>query len=189
MYFEHIFRMKKGSMDNLKTIQTIMKVMKILTKVAFVACIVGGSLCLFGLLMLFLANGLGLMDEAVAVGMITKKDTSITVAYCAVLVGICQTLFGALIANRWNRYYTMEEADGTPFSEESGKFLFSTAIYELIMGFVAFIISTVIVAVFEATNSNMNFSHEVKLSFDAATVLFTMFLSILFRYGAAVKKD
>ncbi len=176
-------------MDHLKTIQTIMKVLKILTKVAFVACIVGGSLCLFGLLMLFLANGLGLMDEAVAVGMITSKDTSITVAYCAVLVGICQTLSGALISHKWNRYYTMEEADGTPFCEESGKFMFSAAIYELIVGFVAFLVSTIIVAVFETTNANMNFSHDVKFSFDAATVLFTMFLSIVFRYGAAVKKD
>ena len=176
-------------MDHLKTIQTIMKVLRILTKVACIACIVGGSLCLLGLLMLFLADGLGLMDEAVAVGMITPKDTSITVAYCAVIVGICQTLSGALISHRWNRYYTMEEADGTPFSEESGKFMFFAAIYELIIGFVAFLVSTIIVAVFEATNANFNFSHDVKFSFDAATVLFTMFLSIVFRYGAAVKKD
>lgn len=67
--------------------------------------------------------------------------------------------------------------------------MFSTAIYELIVGFVAFLVSTIIVAVFEAANANFNFSHDVKFSFDAATVLFTMFLSIVFRYGAAVKKD
>ena len=88
-------------MDHLKTIQTIMKVLRILTKVAFIACIVGGSLCLLGLLMLFLADGLGLMDEAVAVGMITPKDTSITVAYCDVVVGICQRMFGVVISYKW----------------------------------------------------------------------------------------
>lgn len=175
-------------MDSLKTIQTIMKILKILTKVAFIACIVGGAFCLFGLVMLFLADYMSLMSEEFAIGLVTPKDTTLAVAYCSMLVGLCETVFGALIAHKWNRYYKMEEEDGTPFVEESAKFLFSTAIYELILGFVAFIISVVIVAVFEATNADLAISHDLKFSFDAATVLCTLFISIVFRYGAEVRR-
>lgn len=175
-------------MDNLKKIQTIMKVLRIITKIAFVACIVGGALCLLSLLLLFLGDVMGLVGVEVAKSMISPKDISLSVAYCAVLVGLCQTIFGALITHKWNRYYKMEEEDGTPFMEESAKYLFSTAIYELIMGFVAFIVSTVIVAVFEVTHADVNFPQDIKFSFDAATVLFTLFLSLVFKYGAEVSE-
>ena len=100
-------------MDSLKTIQTIMKILKILTKVAFIACIVGGAFCLFGLVMLFLADYMSLMSEEFAIGLVTPKDTTLAVAYCSMLVGLCETVFGALIAHKWNRYYKMEEEDGT----------------------------------------------------------------------------
>ncbi len=176
-------------MDNLKKIQTVMKVFKILTKIGFVACIVGGSLCLLMLLLLFLADVVGIMDREIAMSMMSPKDAPVAVAYCVLFVGICQTFFGALIAHKWNSYYKMEEEDGTPFVEKSAKFLFSTAIYELILGFVAFVVSSVIVAVFEATHADVNFSHDMKFSFDAVTVLFTLFLSIVFRYGAEVREN
>lgn len=140
------------------------------------------------LLLLFLADVVGVMDREIAMSMMSPKDAPVAVAYCVVLVGICQTFFCALIAHKWNRYYKMEE-DGTPFVEKSAKFLFSTAIYELILGFVAFVVSSVIIAVFEATHADVNFSHDMKFSFDAVTVLFTLFLSIVFRYGAEIREN
>ena len=174
-------------MDNLKTIQKIMKVMKVITRIGYVMCVVGGSICLVSILVLLVLDKTGLMADEDVKAMFMFQNTVTAVAYCGCLVGLCQTAFGALITRKWNRYFTMEQNDGTPFVKESAEFLFSAAINELILGFVAFIVSLVIIAVFEVTNGEIDFPFDLKLSFDIVTVLFTMFLSLVFRYGAEVR--
>ena len=50
-------------MDNLKTIQKIMKVMKVITRIGYVMCVVGGSICLVSILVLLVLDKTGLMAD------------------------------------------------------------------------------------------------------------------------------
>lgn len=176
-------------MDNLGKIQNIMKIMKILTKIGLVATIVGCIICALSLGLLLVTQFTGIMETETALEMITSKGNPLPVAYCGVIVGLVQCFFAMLICRKFNIYYVMEEKDGNPFEEESAKYLFKAAIYELIMGFVAFIVSVVIIAVFEAKNQGYSFPFDTKFSFDAVSFLFICFISLVFQYGAEVKRN
>ena len=176
-------------MKNLERIQTVMKILKIITKIGFVATMVGGIICVLSLGILLVAQFSGIMNTEEAISLISPNQMTLEVAYCSVLVGLVQCFCAMLVCRKWGIYYNMEEKDGDPFVEESAKYMFSSAIFELIMGFVAFIVSLVIIVVFELRNGGYEFPYDTKFSFDAVAFLFTCFLSIVFRYGAEVKKE
>ena len=175
-------------MEYLEKIQKIMKLFKILAKIAFVACIVGASLCLVALVFLLLADTLGFIEEAEAVRMVGKMDETFTTAYCAVDMGMVNCLTALFVTRKWLVYFKMEEADGTPFSLESGKFLGKVAIFSFIMSLVAIVLSAIIAAVSELLGGSLEIAN-VKYTVDISTVIFSLLLSNVFMYGATVKKE
>lgn len=175
-------------MEYLEKIQKIMKLFKILAKIAFVACIVGASLCLVALVFLLLADTLGFIEEAEAVRMVGKMDETFTTAYCAVAMGMVNCLTALFVTRKWLEYFKMEEKDGTPFSLESGKFLGKVAIFSFIMSLVAIVLSGIIAAVSELLGGSLEIAN-VKYTVDISTVIFSLLLSNVFMYGATVKKE
>ena len=68
-------------MDNLKTIQKIMKVMKVITRIGYVMCVVGGSICLVSILVLLVLDKTGLMADEDVKAMFMSQNTVTAVAY------------------------------------------------------------------------------------------------------------
>ena len=172
-------------MKKLEIIQKIMQICSILNKIAYWACLVAACLCVLSILILSMGQCFHILSDEMAFGITGQKEGIYSTAYAAVSIGLVNTLFSFLIARKWVKYYDWEIKDGTPFSEETGKYLFDVAKYSLIMGFVAFIISAVIDGVFL---SGAKGGYDVKFSLDLSSVLFAAFLSLVFRYGAEVKE-
>ncbi|MGN1164063.1 MAG: hypothetical protein ACI4S4_04550, partial [Candidatus Ornithospirochaeta sp.] len=171
----------------LRKIQKILDICSILYKIAYWACLVGACLCVLGLVLLALAQFSGLVSEEAARAFVDMEEEGLfSTAYASVLIGLVNTTFSFLVSRKWLKYFNEEKKDGTPFSEKTGKLLFDVAKYSLIMGFTAFIISVVLDGVFLAGEKT---GIDVKFGVDISFVLFTMFLSLVFRYGAAVKDE
>ena len=170
-------------MEKLKTIQKIFRVLGIFTKIAYWACIVGACCCAAGLLFLALSQMTGLISPEAAKALADVEVGMYPQAYGSVLIGLVNTFFSFLVVRRWRNYFKAEEEDGTPFNEETGKYLFDVAKYSLIMGIVAFVISVILDGLFLGGGKT---GIDVKFTVDISSVIFTMFLSLVFRYGAEV---
>lgn len=104
----------------LNTIQVLMKIGRILSKIAFIACIVGASLALVGLLSVAVGQKEILKLGGVSVYLLAFGDAGVSTGtmYAATSLAFIFCLCEVFMAAAANSYFKLELAAGTPFTLE-----------------------------------------------------------------------
>lgn len=168
----------------LSNILTIFKIARILAKIVFICCIIASVCCLLALPMLSMVEAIVSDDLFDEVGV----DIS-TVVYVGLIVGIVSCVGEAIFAFLAEKYFKNVLDAGTPFAFDRAKECFRLGITSLIISVAVSIISGIasVVALFLANTDAMEFDFNVSISI--STGLFFLFLSMLFKYGAELKKE
>lgn len=171
---------------SLKTIQTLSKVGRILSKIAMIASIVGGGLCLAGILSVAMGatdvlkwQGItihGLIEEGSA---LTSRQQGGAMAAAGILCAA-----EAVIAGFASAYFRHELDAGTPFTEAGAQELLRLGILTIALTLGAQILGTIVCGVFGVSVETLSMGNGM-LSLGVAFLL----LSVIFRYGAEIRKE
>lgn len=182
-------------MKSLNNVQIVFKIGKILSKIAFIAWLVGACICAVGLVILPFG-----VDEILKIGGVTLHglmgldNGEANAAAIAVMVGWLIICVGITVVAKFaERYFTNELKAGTPFTEDGAKELMRlgilTAAVPLGCNIVAEIIVGVVTGIFGIAESAVT---DIAYDCSTAIMLGAMFIvvSLLCRYGAEIgKKD
>ena len=117
-------------MKNLKTIQTISKILYILTKIAFICCIVGASLCGLGIVsVVSLKDNPEFLRTIIELG----EEFNFNTWLCACICGLIECGFGIAIYYLVQRFYKFELACGDPFKVEVADKMKNLGIIRLVL--------------------------------------------------------
>ena len=118
----------------LKTIQNLTKLGRILSKIVFIFCIVGASLCFVG----FVSMSLGV--KALSIGGVTfesilkvEADVSVGTVYATMACGMLFCVGEGVLAKFAEHYFKRALADGTPFHLEGARELFRLGILTIVI--------------------------------------------------------
>lgn len=167
----------------LSNILTVFKIARILAKIVFICCIIASVCCLLALPMLSMAEAIVSNDLFDEVGV------DISTAYVGLIVGIVSCVGEAIFAFLAEKYFKNVLDAGTPFAFDRAKECFRLGITSLIISVAVSIISGIAsgVVLFLANTDAMEFDFNASISI--STGLFFLFLSMLFKYGAELKKE
>lgn len=176
-------------MKTLKALQVLAKIGKILSTITFIFCVVGGALCLVGIL------GLALIPEGFSIGSVSikgivEKHADITVATCyATMAAAVVCCAGeAVLAKFAERYFRNELKAGTPFTIDGAKELMRLGILAIAIPILTMIVASVIFTVikFVAQESvqEIKFGDSLSIGLGIAMIIG----SLLCRHGAEVSQ-
>ncbi len=200
-------------MKSLKIVQLIAKVLSVLTKIAFVCCIIAGTLLLVGaiILMTYPEAGVQIAESvdlegiinAYADGSVAPADvrTGVLIAtpfVGAILLALAITVAGAAVVVGFvDSYFKFELGEGTPFTHRGANKLFTIGILGIAIPVGTAIVSSIIIST--ALNLAIHAFPEAveylggaqfSISFGANLTLgiSALLLSFVFRYGADLEK-
>lgn len=162
---------------NLQTVQKISKVLGILSKIAFIMSIVGLVCCIVGLV-LSVVGGLSpeLAAKVAKEDNITMKQVS---GYC--LSGLLICIVSVIVAKLHKDYFEMEQAAGTPFTQESAKAFRTLGIVNLVAPFICVIAVAIVNSIFKI---KMDYNMDGSFMTGVAMIL----LSFVFAYGSELEE-
>lgn len=176
-------------MKTLSTIQTLAKLGRIISKIIFICAIVGGALCLAGLISLAMGLGDLSLGDVTVQGLVEDKlGRSMGVLYATVICGILACAAEAVLAWLAGRYFTHELADGTPFRMESSRELFRLGCLRLCIPLGTQIVSALICGIIQAI-VHEDVSQGMTSFGSAAIGVMFMVLSLFCRYGAEMDAE
>lgn len=171
-------------MKTLSTIQKLAKIGRILSKIMFICAIVGGALCLAGLICL--CKGI----EDIQIGDVTIKGLiedevgqSMGVFYASVASGMILCAAEAVLAYFAMRYFEHELADGTPFRIEGAQEMFRLGILTICIPIGARIVTSLVCGIIEAVTHDKIALEIAGFESVSLGVMFLV-LSLVCRYGA-----
>lgn len=174
-------------MKSLQTIQKIFRVFEILTKVAMILAFVGA-----GLLLLGLVCGIALSSAGTVIsgGLETLYDlTSSTSFYEMVgtlLVDFILTLTDAILMLHAHRYFSREQADGTPFTGHGADQIRRLGVMMIVLPAVAAILAGVMYGIFALSQvDTADFGNGTS----AAMGIMLILGSLIIRYGAELEAN
>lgn len=182
-------------MKSLKNVQIVFKIGKVLSKIAFIAWLVGACICAAGLIALpFGADGVLKIGGVTLHGLMGLEAGEANAAAIAVMAGWLIISIGVTVVAKFaEKYFTNELKAGTPFTEDGAKELMRlgilTAAVPLGCNIVAEIIVGVVTGIFGIAESAAT-----DISYDCSTAIMlgAMFIiiSLICNYGAELgKKD
>lgn len=171
-------------MKSLQTIQKTIRVFQILAKIAFVFSIVGASLCALGALCATVwYNGgqvfslFGQLIPAFASG------EELWQGYAVLLSDMVCLVTDAILLGFAGQYFKIEQAEGTPFTENGANRIKKLGIRCIWMPIVAVVIASVITVCLGAENGG-NISNLPSVITGIALIL----ASLIFHYGAELEE-
>jgi len=171
-------------MKTLKTLQTLSKVGRILSTVVFVICIVGGCLCVAGIIsLLVIPEGFRIGDVTIQ-GLIREKTGwNTATCYAALSVGIVLCAGEAVLAKFAERYFKNERKAGTPFTFDGAKELMRLGILAICISIGTAVVATVIREIFKLVAEDVN---DLDLNLGTSVGIGVMMVvgSLLCRLGA-----
>ena len=176
-------------MKSLQTIQKTCKVFQALTKIAMLLCFVGSGLLLVGLICGIVISSTG---AVIAGNMETLYRLTSSASFFemigTLLAEVVVTLTDALLFFHAWKYFSVEQADGTPFSQKGADLMKRLGILLIVLPAVSAILAWGICTIFSVP--------QVKapdLGSEASIVLGIMLIlvSVILRYGAELteRKD
>ena len=174
-------------MKTLKTIQTLAKIGKIISKIVYICCIVGGIMCVVGIL------GLALIPEGFKIGGTTvhglveeSAKISMGTLYTAMATGIVFCAGEAILSRIAGNYFKRELADGTPFTFDGAKDLIRLGIYTICIPIATAVIGAIVYAVMKLTLDHVS---DFRITDYVSVGLGLMFIvtGLICRYGAEIK--
>jgi len=162
---------------NLQIVQKISKVLGILAKIGFIMSLVGLVCCIVGLV-LSLVGGLSqeLAAKIVKEGDVTMKQVA---GYC--LGGLIICIVSVIVTKLHKDYFEMEQAAGTPFTQESAKGFRTLGIVNLAAPLICTILVAIVNSIFK-----IKVDYHVDGSFTTGVVM--ILLSFVFAYGAELEE-
>ena len=162
---------------NLQIVQKISKVLGILAKIGFIISIVGLVCCIVGHV-LSMVGGLSqeFAAKVVKEGNVTMKQIA---GYC--MGGLIVCIVSVIVTKLHKDYFEMEQAAGTPFTQESAKGFRTLGIVNL----AAPLICTILV---EIINSILKIKVDYHIDGSFTTGIVMILLSFVFAYGAELEE-
>ena len=174
-------------MNSLQTIQKTCKVFQTLTKIAMILCFVGSGLLLLGLICGIVISSTG---AVIAGNMETLYRLTSSASFFemvgSLLAEFVVTLTDALLFFHAWKYFSAEQADGTPFSRRGADMMKRLGILLIVLPAVSAILAWGICTIFSVP--------QVKapdLGSEASIVLGIMLIlvSVILRYGADLEDN
>ena len=173
--------------STLKTIQVISKIAKIISKIVFVFCIVGASICLCGIATAAIGT-----EDILKIGNVTIKgifDNNSTISmndfYAGMVISCIMCIIGAILCKFYELYFKHELADGTPFTIKGAMELRRLGILNIALPLGGVILVSIIHGIMSHIMGDIK-----ALSLDASSSVYIgiMFIvmSLIFKYGAEI---
>lgn len=176
-------------MKTLKTLQTISKVGRVISKIVFIACIVGFCGCVSGLITV-LAGAEGIKFNGVTLKSLLQTEADITIGtlYAIMAAGMIICTGECILSKFAERYFSRELADGTPFTFGGAKEMLRLGILAICIPIGTQILSAIAVAVISATVGGVA---DLKFSDSTSFALGVAFLvaSAVFKHGAELAEE
>ena len=171
-------------MNTLQTIQKTFRVFQILSKIAFIFSIVGAALCAVGALCsvagLTGGNNLILFGEPIG-SYIGSGEINYVLA--ALLSDMVILISDSILLGFTGRYLALEQAEGTPFTENGANSIRRLGIRYIYIPIVTAVIASVIIVAFDA-EPGRDISNLPELTTGIAFII----TSLIFRYGAELEQ-
>lgn len=172
-------------MKSLQTVQKTFRVFQILTKIAFVFSIAGASICAVGVLCAAVwYNGgqvFSLFGEPVT---IFSSGEGLDQALAALLSDLILLATDAVLLGFAGRYFKIEQAEGTPFTENGANLIRKLGIRCIWMPIVAVMIASVITVCLGVESSG-----DISNLPGLVTGIVLILASLIFRYGAELEEQ
>ena len=168
----------------LGAIQTLAKIGRIISKVVFILCVVGASLCVVGLISLIaIPQTLEIGDVTLHSLIEDKAGMTVGGMYSAVTVGIILAAGEAVVAKFAEIYFRHEIADGNPFTFTGARELLRLGIITAAVSLGTAVAAGIAQSIFGIFVDNLpDFSIEIGGSLGYALAF--IILSLVFKYGA-----
>ena len=168
-------------MKSLQTIQKTCKVFQTLTKIAMILCFVGSGLLLLGLICGIVISSTG---AVVAGNMETLYRLTSSASFLemvgSLLAEFVLTLTDALLFFHAWKYFSVEQADGTPFSRRGADLMKRLGILLIVLPAVATILVGVLHGIFDLTQVE---AADVGNGTSVTMGIMLIFVSLILRYG------
>ena len=172
----------------LESIQTVARIGRILSTVAHVFCLVGGIICLVGIICIGIPSSVRIGGVTIYSLLGNMEGLSLGTCYAATITGFIICTGACIVAKLCERYFKNELAAGTPFTLEGARELLKLGICTICIP-----LGTIAVACLcNAVAMNL-FDDVAAISIDGSfpVVLGVAFiaLSLVCRYGAEIRND
>ena len=176
-------------MESLKTIQKVSKIGKVFSKVIFILCLV--SLIVFvigGLCVYLLPSNIEITKDSLPFLEESNINVSKNSVYDALIVASIGVITALIVAKKAEEYFEFELQEGTPFTEEGAKKIKKLGLTVIFAPIIASIVSLIIHIIIKALLGDVG---EIEINYDVSITmgLVFLFLSAVFRYGAALKEN
>lgn len=174
---------------SLKAIQVSARIGQILSKIVFICCIVGICGCAVGIITMAIVGS----DHFVIAGVdiyvyaAEKADMKVSDICCAMIIGLVFCAAEMLISKKGELYFAHELEAGNPFTTAGADELLKLSIYCLVVPIIAAIGAAIAVAVCAAYFGEI-YKPDFSGFWSLGLGLGLMFLSVVFRYGASLRK-
>ena len=180
-------------MKNLETVQKVFGVFKILSRVFMTLCFVAAGFCLVSGI-IFLADAdavigkIGSVEIKLPVIVDTEGANLGNEYYGSYLLAffagtLCEGILLALAC----RYFSLEQKEGTPFTENGAKTVLNLGIWSIILSVVSSAVQSVIISFMKMSDFSEMFdglSNEYGIILGVSLIL----LSLVLRYGADLEQ-
>lgn len=175
---------------SLKTIQVLSKIGKILSKIVFIVCIIGASMCLASILGLAIGTTdlLSIHGKTITQTLADVSDVSTGTAYAIFCVGLTMCLGEIFIAKFSEKYFINELKDGTPFTERGAKEMLRLGILTISISLGTSILSSISLEVIQHSFSNVE-TRDIGTGAPVGIGIAFLIFSVVFRYGASLTKN
>ena len=174
-------------MKSLQTIQKTCKVFQTLTKIAMILCFVGSGLLLLGLICGIVISSTG---AVVAGNMETLYRLTSSASFLemvgSLLAEFVLTLTDALLFFHAWKYFSAEQADGTPFSHRGADLMKRLGIMLIVLPAVATILVGVLHGIFDLTQIE---AADVGNGTGVMMGIMLILVSVILRYGADLEEN
>ena len=170
-------------MKSLKIIQVLAKILHVIFIVVFIACIVGASACLLGLILVPIFKGVVIYEDKTFEVLIAEKGAPLYQVYTGLAVGLLSCGVGIFLG-KYNELFFKEEIElGTPFDMGIVKKMRMVALVNIVASLALAIVCGVGVGIVQYLNhSDFEFKGEL-LSF-VGFGLAMLVISLFCEYGA-----
>jgi len=175
---------------SLKTLQVLARVGKVISKITFIACIVGVVLSLTGIACLLAG-----FTEPLKVGGVTvygvlgyHTDVTVNTMYVAVIVALIGCLSQMFVSGRAVRYFKNELLAGTPFTIEGARELTRLGVTTIVIPCVALILEQVIYEVMRHTLQGVSTLQLDGFTSVGVGIAFLV-IAVFCRYGASLNGE
>ena len=174
-------------MKALNTIQKLCKIGRVLSKIIFIFCLVGGILCVAGILCLaFIPEGFKIGEVTIRGLIESNAEVSVGTCYTAAAMGIVLCAGEAVLAKIAERYFRNEVAAGTPFTEKGADEMKRLGICTICIPIGTAIIAAIVFAVMKLSLkdvADLRFADFVSIGLGVMFIV----MSLLCRYGASLE--